>query len=50
MEWIGYDRLLIATDYPHWDFDDPSFALPRSLPLETRRAICSENARKVYRF
>ncbi len=50
MEWIGWDRLLIATDYPHWDFDDPSVALPRSLGLETRRAICSENARKVYRL
>jgi uncharacterized protein len=50
IEWIGWDRLLIATDYPHWDFDDPSVALPRSLGPEKRRAICSENARKVYRL
>ena len=50
IEWIGHDRLLIATDYPHWDFDDPSIALPRALGLEKRRAICSENARKVYRL
>jgi predicted TIM-barrel fold metal-dependent hydrolase len=50
MEWIGLERLLISTDYPHWDFDDPSLALPRSLGLEARRAICSENARKVYRL
>ncbi len=50
IEWIGPDRLLIATDYPHWDFDDPSMALPRSLGPEKRKAICSENARKVYRL
>ncbi len=50
MEWIGWDRLLIATDYPHWDFDDPSFALPRSLGLEKRQAICSGNARNVYKL
>ncbi|MEZ5837594.1 MAG: amidohydrolase family protein [Geminicoccaceae bacterium] len=50
MKWIGLDRLLIATDYPHWDFDDPSFALPRKLDHASRLAICSGNARKVYRL
>ncbi|NJO39013.1 MAG: amidohydrolase [Rhizobiales bacterium] len=48
--WIGVDRLLMATDYPHWDFDDPSFALPRALAPEQRQAIASGNARHVYRL
>ena len=50
MEWIGWDRLLFATDYPHWDFDDPTRALPRELDPAHRRMIESSNARKVFRL
>jgi predicted TIM-barrel fold metal-dependent hydrolase len=50
MKWIGIDRILFATDYPHWDFDDPRYALPPGLTEAERRAILSENARALYGF
>jgi predicted TIM-barrel fold metal-dependent hydrolase len=39
---------MFSTDYPHWDFDSPTHALPRSLDLETRRRILAENASALY--
>jgi predicted TIM-barrel fold metal-dependent hydrolase len=47
--WMGWDRLLFATDYPHWDFDDPAHALPLRTTEEQRRAFFLGNARALYR-
>ncbi|HET6182867.1 MAG TPA: amidohydrolase family protein [Acetobacteraceae bacterium] len=47
-EWIGWDRILFATDYPHWDFDDPAQALPMRMDEAAKRAVFLENARAVY--
>ncbi len=46
--WIGWDRLLFATDYPHWDFDDPSHAFPQKMTEAQRRRLFLGNAREVY--
>ena len=48
MRWIGIERLLFASDYPHWDFDDPVMAIPLSLNEEQRRMIFAGNAKKLY--
>jgi predicted TIM-barrel fold metal-dependent hydrolase len=50
MEWIGWDRLLFASDYPHWDFDDPFRAFPAGLPRERINQILTGNGRAVYRL
>ena len=42
------DRLMFATDYPHWDFDAPSQALPRGLAKETRARILAGTACELY--
>jgi predicted TIM-barrel fold metal-dependent hydrolase len=50
IEWVGIDRLLFSSDYPHWDFDDPRFAFKTPLTDAERRKIFSSNARAVYKF
>jgi predicted TIM-barrel fold metal-dependent hydrolase len=48
IEWIGWDRVLFATDYPHWDYDDPAHALPIQMDDAQRRQVFLENAKAVY--
>lgn len=48
IEWIGWDRILFATDYPHWDFDDPAHALPFRMDDTQRRMVFRDNAAAVY--
>jgi predicted TIM-barrel fold metal-dependent hydrolase len=50
MEWIGWDRLLFASDYPHWDFDDPFRAFPAGMSQEHTKQILTANAKAVYRL
>jgi uncharacterized protein len=49
-EWIGWDRLMFASDYPHWDSDHPRLAFPQSVPRDRLQAILSANARGIYRL
>src|SRR5713101_3704715 len=48
IDWVGWDKLLFATDYPHWDYDDPSRVLPAGVSAANREAFYLGNARKVY--
>ncbi len=44
------DRLIFATDYPHWDFDAPDQAFPVRIPTDLKRRIMAENAHSLYRL
>jgi uncharacterized protein len=48
IKWMGLDRLLFATDYPHWDFDDPALAMPLSIAEADRHAFFRDNALALY--
>lgn len=48
IDWIGRDRVVFSSDYPHWDFDDPRLALPPHLDSEVKRAILYDNARALF--
>ena len=48
IEWIGWDRLLFATDYPHWDFDDPMTSMKLRITEQQRYDFFLGNALRVY--
>jgi predicted TIM-barrel fold metal-dependent hydrolase len=47
-DWIGRDRILFASDYPHRDFDDPAHALPLQITETQRRQVFLDNANPAY--
>jgi predicted TIM-barrel fold metal-dependent hydrolase len=39
---------MFATDYPHWDYDDPAAAFKIAMSEQERAMIFRENACAVY--
>jgi predicted TIM-barrel fold metal-dependent hydrolase len=48
LDWLGWDRLLFATDYPHWDMDSPEQAFKFRMTEAEQRQIFADNARALY--
>ncbi|MFC7397475.1 amidohydrolase family protein [Chelatococcus sp. GCM10030263] len=49
IDWMGWDRVCFASDYPHWDFDDPMHVMPlNKLSDEQRRLFLTDNAHRVF--
>ena len=46
--WLGWDRLLFASDYPHWDYDNPDVVLPIRVEEDQRARFFRGNAKVVY--
>ncbi|MCA9878527.1 MAG: amidohydrolase [Thermomicrobiales bacterium] len=42
------DKIMFATDYPHWDFDAPDAAFPVRLPPDLEQKFMAGNARALY--
>ena len=48
VRWMAAERTLIfATDYPHWDWDDPSQSF-KTLPADLRRRVLWANAVETF--
>jgi predicted TIM-barrel fold metal-dependent hydrolase len=43
-----HSHILFASDYPHWDSDNPDFAIPHYVPKPIADGIYYENARRLY--
>ncbi len=48
IDWIGWERMVFASDYPHWDMDDPRLAFKIALGEAEMRAVFRDNARAAY--
>ena len=47
---FGSDNVVFATDYPHFDFDDPDTAFPGAVPTELREKILRTNGKALFRL
>jgi len=50
IDWIGWDRMVYSSDYPHWDFDDPHLAFRFQMTDVEKRKLLRDNALDVYTF
>jgi hypothetical protein len=48
IEWLGWDRLMFSTDYPHWDFDDPQHTFKFKMTEEQKALVFRDNAKALY--
>ena len=48
IDWIGWDRMLFSTDYPHWDYDDPRYCIRFPMSDAQRNMLFRDNAKKLY--
>lgn len=48
MEEFCADNVLFASDYPHFDFDSPEAAFPRSFPSELREKVLRTNGQRFF--
>ena len=46
--WLGWDRLMFSTDYPHWDFDDPRQVFKFQLTEAQKAQVFRDNAKALY--
>jgi len=44
------NHILFASDYPHWDSDNPDFAIPSYVPEPMKQRIYYDNARELHRL
>ena len=48
IEWLGWDRLMFSTDYPHWDFDHPQEVLKFKMTEVQKAKVFRDNAKALY--
>jgi predicted TIM-barrel fold metal-dependent hydrolase len=48
IEWLGWDRLMFSTDYPHWDFDHPQHAFKFAMTEAQKAKVFRDNAKALY--
>jgi len=48
IEWLGWDRLMFSTDYPHWDFDDPQHTFKFKMTEQQKAKVFRDNAKALY--